>query len=495
MSTRSSSSSSSWKRESGYIWSMIGSAVGFANIIAFSARTYLYGGSAFLIPFVVALFVLGVPMLLLEGSIGHAYHFPLVRAYDTVAGGIGRFFGWLAVIACGTIGSFYIVLTGYSVAYIWFTAADRIPVDAAAFFEHSFIKLSAHIFDFTTFSWMALLCTGLVILFTWYIMIRNIQAGVERVCSLFLPLLFGLMVLFVIVVYFLPGAHIGFFHYLWPDFSRLAEPALWRDTFGHLFFSISAGLGIIVGYSRHTKPSMNIRRAMFYVVFGDFFISFISGLAIFGCMGYMSMTQQMPFHSIITSSSIFEIGFKTFPTILQQLGTFLYPVVGSVFFFCLFIAGITGVFSIVESLVGNFEFEFSCSRKQAVFLALSIMSVVALLFCFGNGMYLLGALEPIVMGLNMLVGGMALIFFFMYRDPRIRQDPVWFVAKRRSLFYYAITYGAFPLLIVIFWWNAKDVMCRSCTYADLVGWCWLGFAALLSIVCTVVPILKKKGRL
>ena len=62
----SSSKTSSWKSQSGYVWSLIGSAVGFANILSFSAQAYKNGGGAFLIPYFLALFLLGIPILLLE---------------------------------------------------------------------------------------------------------------------------------------------------------------------------------------------------------------------------------------------------------------------------------------------------------------------------------------------------------------------------------------------------------------------------------------------
>lgn len=482
----SDGSPSTWKRESGYIWSMIGSAVGFANIIAFSARTYLYGGGAFLIPFVVALFFLGIPMLFLEGAIGHAYQAPLVTAYGRVVGRIGKFFGWLAVLACCTIGSFYTVLTGYAVAYIYFTAADKIPADASIFFEQQFIKMSQSITHWGGFSFWALFFTIIVIAFTWYVMVRNVQAGIERVCTLFLPMLFALIFVFVFVVYFLPGSHVGFYHYLFPDFSKLQDPALWRDTFGHLFFSISAGLGIIVGYSRHTKRSTDIRRAMFYVILGDFAISFMSGLAIFGCIGYLSVARQIPFHHIITSSSIFEIGFKTFPTILALFGGFFYRIVGPLFFFSLFIAGVTGVFSIVESIAGNIEVEFGLSRYRAVSLTLSCIAALSILFCFGNGMHVLGALEPMVMGNNMLIGGIALITIFMYCGDRIRQDVVWFVKRRRSIFYYAIKFLAPVVLPIILWWNINTMFADGFTVGDMVAWGWLALASIIACILSAI---------
>ena len=70
-----------WRSQAGFVWSLIGSAVGFANILSFSAQAYKNGGGAFLIPYTIALFVLGIPMLYLEGIIGNKWQLPIVSAY------------------------------------------------------------------------------------------------------------------------------------------------------------------------------------------------------------------------------------------------------------------------------------------------------------------------------------------------------------------------------------------------------------------------------
>ena len=130
-----------WKTSSGYIWSLIGSAVGFANILSFSAKVYKNGGGAFLIPYCLALFFLGIPMLILEGLIGKKSKSPLIQAYGQVLGSVGKTFGWLAVMACISIGAFYVVLTGYSLAYTYFSAAGSIPQDTKGFFIQNFLNL------------------------------------------------------------------------------------------------------------------------------------------------------------------------------------------------------------------------------------------------------------------------------------------------------------------------------------------------------------------
>jgi SNF family Na+-dependent transporter len=233
-----------WAKQSGYIWSLLGSAVGFANIVTFSAQCYRNGGGAFLLPFLLAMTVLGLPMLYLEATIGHRWKKPLVGCYQKALGSPAKIFGWLAVIAVTTIGAFYLVLTGYTVAYMGFSAFGGISSDTATFFTERVLGMSSGLSEFGSFSGVVFAATTTVILFTAYVMQRGIQGGIEKACSIFLPMLSVLIVVFAIASAFLPGAMAGWAHFLVPDFSRLTDAYLWRDVFGHLFYSFSLGLGI-----------------------------------------------------------------------------------------------------------------------------------------------------------------------------------------------------------------------------------------------------------
>lgn len=471
----SQSSAKTWKTQSGYIWSLIGSAVGFANILSFSAQVYKNGGGAFLIPYIFAIFILGIPMLMLEGLIGYKWKLPLVSAYHKVLGNKGKVLGWLSVIACLTIGAFYIVLTAYSAAYTYFAAAKQIPPDSKSFFLNEFLRTTESIQDFGKLSLPVLLSTIAVTILTYLVMVRNIRDGIERICTIFMPLLALIMTLFAVTTLFLPGGTNALKYYLTPDFTRLYEPTLWRDVFGQLFFSLSLGLGIIVGYSRHTDAKTNVARAMMWVTFGDFAVSFISGLAIFGCLAHISHTQQIPFEKILVSDSTFEIGFILFPKILQSFGVHWAQIIGTIFFFCIFIAGITGVFSIAESIVGNVEKEFSLSRKKAVTLTMLIIMSTACLFCFGNASYIIDALAPMVLGINMLFGGLALIFTFQYASKSLREDAIWHqgIGPRFSLI--CLRYIG-PLLLTIIllgnlWFELHDF-----NISFVIRWTWFALA-------------------
>lgn len=483
------STSSTWKSQTGYIWSLIGSAVGFANILSFSAQVYKNGGGAFLIPYVLALLVLGVPMLILEGLIGNKWKLPVVGAYAKKWGSAGQIFGWLSVIACLTIGAFYIVLTGYSAAYTYLAAANQIPEDSQTFFLHHFLKITPALQEFGQISWPIFLATLSVSLIAWAILVRQVKDGIERICSWFMPILAIIVAIFAAVVCFLPGGLSGWTYYLEPHFNRLSDPTLWRDVFGQLFFSLSLGLGIIVGYSRHTKKETNIVRAMIWVALGDFVVSFIAGFAIFGCLAHISHIQGVPFESILTTDSTFEIGFILFPKIFKFFGP-LSTIIGTIFFFCVFVAGITGVFSIVESIAGNVEVEFKTSRFKAVTAVMVCMVGLAGFFCMGNGSHLIDALVPMLLGTNMLIGGLALVLAFVYRQSVKPEDGLWTSSNRRNFYVICLRYIAPAILTTILLLNLWNEW-QTFDSINAVRWSWFAAALCVSGLITYRARMKE----
>lgn len=483
-----------WVKESGFIFAMLGSAVGFANILAFSAQCYRNGGGAFLIPFFVAVAVIGVPMLYLEGAIGKKYGLPLTSAYGHVLSKRWKVFGWISVLSCLTIGSFYSVLTSWSVAYTYFAATNAIPEESAHFFQQEFLRDSGSLTSFNGMSISILLATIVVAIFTWIVNSKNIGAGVEKVCAFFLPLLFILVTMFTVMVAFLPGAFDGFYYYLEPDFSKIMNFRLWRDVFGHVFFSFSLGIGIVVGYSRHTKQETNMKRAMIWVAVGDVAISMIAGFAIFGCVGYMSQKTGIPFHEIVKSDSTFEMGFIVFPQILHNFATWLRPLIGSVFFFCVFIAGITGVFSIVESVAGNIEVEFNLKRIQAVTVTVIVMFLLSIFFCMGNGTHILGALTPMVMGYTFLIGGITQIIAFMYLNKSLAHDPVFLNRQQKtSAVYFIAKYFGFAFLIISLVGALFEEADDTFGAAHAVRWGWFFITLVVAILCALKITPKREN--
>lgn len=466
-----------WKSQYGFIWAVLGSVVGFANILSFSSQCYYNGGGAFLIPYFFAYLLLGVPLLILEGLVGQKFHKPLVSSYVTPW---RKYVGWIAVLSCLTIGAFYIVLTSYSLIYTYFGASGLIGADTAHFFKHDFLQATQTIGDFGLFSWQIFGMVALIALFVGFVLVKDVSEGIEKICSWMMPLLAILVMVFALAASFLPGAMEGISHFLTPDFSKLADLTLWRNVFGQLFFSLSLGLGIITGYAQYNGEKVELKKAMTFIAVGDFVISFIAGWVVFSCIGYMSYLKGIPFNEILQSDSAFEIGFIVFPKILQTFTPWLQPILGVLFFFCIFIAGITGVFSIVESVAGNVQREFAFSRKKAVLLALGAITACATFFCFGNGQLLIGALAPMVLGMTMIFSALFEIVIFLYFTQDIKDDPLWYSNGRRNWMYVSLRFVIpFILLAILVGSVASEFQVIDAPF--YLRWIWFGGVSLLSV--------------
>jgi len=322
-----------------------------------------------------------------------------------------------------------------------------------------------------------------IIACTWYVTVRSVKKGIEKFCSIFLPILFVLLIGFLVFIAFLPGSWNGFAYFLTPQFRLLLDPSVWLAAFGHVFFSFSLALAIIVGYSRYIDKDVNIARSMMCVVIAEIFTSIIAGLVIFGGIGYMSYVQHVPFESVITSS-LFGLGFVVFPQVIIMFPYIMRVVLGTIFFFCLFIAGITGLFSIVEAAAGNFEVEFGWTRRKAVTIITMMIFALSFLYVGGNGTYIIDALDVMVCGFNVILSGLLEIIVFMYCAPQIVQHEVWFTPSgTRAFRYYALKYGALVALCCVLISSLVVEFSGAMGLSHVIRWGWFAAASCLALAC------------
>ena len=109
----SSISRGQWGSRLGFILAASGSAIGLGNIVFFSANAYRFGGGAFYVPYLVALFVIGIPVMILEFGLGHRTGLSFPQSLNKVAGKKGEFVGWWALMNGSFITLYYITILGW----------------------------------------------------------------------------------------------------------------------------------------------------------------------------------------------------------------------------------------------------------------------------------------------------------------------------------------------------------------------------------------------
>lgn len=336
-----------WSSGIGFILASIGSAVGIGNIWRFPYIVGTNGGGAFLVPYLISVFLFGLPLMLLEFAVGRNLQTSVGPAFRAIR---RRFFpAGIAIIAIlGLILSYYLVITSWVLAYALFFLIQR-PVDFGDF--------TASYYPLVFF-----LASALVVFAT----VRSgVQEGIERISRFIIPLLFLLLLLLVAFSLAQPGAPAGISFYLTPDLAYLSDPLVWAAAFGQAFFSLSVGMGILLTYGSYLERE-NLFRSATIIVVADILIAILAGLMIF----------PLVFTYNLDPAAGVNLAFVTLPAVFGeiQFGALL----GALFFLMLFLAALTSAVSMLEVPVATVIDSYGMPRKKATLLVCAIILLLGL---------------------------------------------------------------------------------------------------------------------
>lgn len=237
---------SKWSSEKAFVLATAAAAVGLGNVWRFPYIAGENGGAAFIIAYLMAVLVLGVPLMLLEISAGRVEHGGVVRTFRAINKRAATL-GWLIVSLTLIIMSYYLVITGWTMGY-------------------AFDSLTGNIRTFAEFtgSLEPLLYFGAVVLITAFIVFRGVKA-IELLSKIMMPLF--LLVILVLTGYSLtlPGTGEALTFLFAPDFSSFFSPTLWMLAFGQAFYSLAIGQGYLITYGSFLHDKVNLPRATLWV--------------------------------------------------------------------------------------------------------------------------------------------------------------------------------------------------------------------------------------
>lgn len=201
----------------GLIAATVGSAVGLGNVWRFPAETQANGGAAFLIIYAVCVVILGIPVMLSEFSIGRAGHSDAVGSLKNLgAGRRWQSVGALSILASYLIASFYMVVAGWTLEYLWQSITGDLYAGVDSNMKAVFASRMA---DYIATPWNPLGATFLCIAINIAILLGGVQKGIERLSNILMPLLFLLLVIFCVQSLSLPKAAEGVSFFLKPDWG------------------------------------------------------------------------------------------------------------------------------------------------------------------------------------------------------------------------------------------------------------------------------------
>lgn len=357
-----------WKTHIGFVLAAVGSAIGLGNIWRFSYLCYKNGGGAFLVPYLIALSVVGVPLMILEIGLGHKMRGSAPASFASISRKWEWLGWWQVTFVMFGIVLYYSVIISWCLNFFFFSFNLSWGQNPAHFFENSFLMKSGSPFMIGQIRTPILFSLAAVWFFNWLIVFLGIRRGLERANKIFMPLQFLLTGIIVFWGLGLPGAREGIEVYLKPDFSRLNDIRVWLDAFSQIFFTLSLGFGIMIAYASYLPKKTEIVRDSLIISGINCLFSLFAGFGVFAILGYMATTTGQSIDKVVSES--IGLAFVVFPKAIDLLPAFP-KLFGSLFFASLVIAGLSSSISIIEAFTSGLVDKFHYRRKTVV----SVLSV------------------------------------------------------------------------------------------------------------------------
>ena len=349
----------------GIILATAGSAVGLGNVWRFPTMAGENGGAAFILVYIVCVLVLGIPCMLGEFIIGRRAQANTARAYSKLAGGTPwRFIGIFGVFTGFLITSYYCVVSGWCLQYVYASVAGQLDGNPA--------YVQQYFSDFSTNTWQPIIWMVLFFLITHFVIVRGVEKGIEKASKLMMPLLFLLLIVIAISSCLLPNASKGISFLFNPDFSKMDSNVL-LGALGQAFYSLSLGMGCLCTYASYFSRETNLTKSAVQIVSIDTMIAILAGLmifpAVFSVGGNVDAGASLVF---ITLPNVFNQAFASMPLVGHLIAL--------LFYLLLSVAALTSLISLHEVSTAFFHEEFNLSRGKAATIVTVTCAIIGV-FC------------------------------------------------------------------------------------------------------------------
>lgn len=354
----------------GMILATAGSAVGLGNVWRFPYMTGQNGGAAFILIYIACVLVLGIPCMMNEFIIGRHGAANTGRAYGKMGTAKAwRLVGCMSVLTGFIITSYYAVVSGWCLQYIFASAFGELngnPQYITQYFQ-----------EFSASPIRPVFWTVAILALTHFVIIHGVRSGIERASKMMMPTLFVLLVVVVIGSCMLPGAGKGVEFLFRPDFSKM-DSSVFLAAMGQSFYSLSIGMGCICTFASYFSRKANLMKSAVNIVAIDSLIAILAGLMIFPAAFSVGINPDSgPSLIFITLPNVFKEAFATMPII----GT----VIAIMFYVLLSLAALTSLISLHEVSTAFFYEELHTTRKKAATLVTVSLCVLGALCSLSIG--------------------------------------------------------------------------------------------------------------
>jgi len=437
------------------IFALAGSAIGLGNIWRFPYMVGQTGGAAFIIIYLVCCLLLSLPIFLAEAIIGHRTQAGTFGAMEQLAPGTKwKWLGLLTVVSPLIILSYYSVVGGWSIGYLWQSLTS-------GFHASELGSVSSAFGNFIASPGRALFCHTLFLSGCAAIVSAGVKSGIERFNKFSMPLLFVLIVVIMVYSLMLPGSSAGVEYLVKPDFSKITPSGV-AAAMGQSFFSLSLGVGTILTYSSYIHSKENILVTGLGTVGFDLLFALIAGFAIMPAV----------FAAGIEPGAGPGLIFETLPYIFAHMGAsapWLSAVVAVLFFVTIVFAAFTSAISMFEVGVAYLVEQRGLTRHRAtllIFLGTWILGALCSL-SFGPlsdvklfGLSIFSFCDMLTSNFLMTFGGLLFVLFVGWKmDRKAVRDEFTCGGTARfngavfDAFWFLLRYIAPPAIVIIFLTN------------------------------------------
>ncbi|NWK76254.1 sodium-dependent transporter [Acinetobacter cumulans] len=405
-----------WSARSGFIIAAIGSAVGLGNIWRFPYVAYENGGGAFLVPYLIAIFAAGLPLLFLDYAVGHKFRKAPPTAYKKLMN--AESLGWWQVMVTLVIGIYYASVLSWAGSYMFYSFGQKWGADTQAFFFSTYLQNGEGLaLGFVPTLFFGLVAVWAVVMFILY---GGVRRGVELANKIFMPLLVILFTILVIQAVRLPGATEGLNAFFTPNWDAMTNYKVWLAAFGHIFFSLSVGFGIMLTYASYLKKKTNLTGSGVVVALANSSFEILAGIGVFAALGFMAHSAGASVQDVVSGG--IGLAFIAFPKIISSMGAGG-DLFGFLFFASLVVAGITSMVSILEVPIASFQDKLAWSRKKSVTIIAGGSAVVStLIFSTHSAITFVDIIDYFANNIGIVGGGLlSIILVSWFRRPLLQQ--------------------------------------------------------------------------
>lgn len=391
-------SENQWNSKTKFIFSILAATLGMGSIWRLSYVIYSTGGGSFFIPYIIAIFVMGIPFLILEYGLGYSFRDSFTNVIDKINPKF-EIIPWMILFSIFFVMMYYVVIIGWDIVYLVSSINFAWGSNPANFFVFN-VGGSSDLSD----SFYFLIPTVISIILIWVTVFifsfKNLNEGMGKFSLVSVPLLLISIVIIVLYSVTLPGAEIGIAELLTPDWNMLLNVNIWIAAFTQIIFSLDVGMGIGITFSSYLPEGSKLTDYVFLVVGVNSLFELFSTVGVFSILGFMSFKSGIPIVQLVSEKT--SLMFVVFPMIFNAMGE-VGHIIAPMLFLAILFAGIGSSIGGMAPIIDSIMIKLNAKRSKVVAGVCAFGFLGSLIFTTNIGCYILSIVDIFTNQLVLLI--------------------------------------------------------------------------------------------